>query len=171
LGAIRFIAVIETSAALEHLGAIARSSSRLVSLAIGSEDLSTDLDAEPTPDALYVAKMLGIHAARAAGLLPMGLLASVAGIDGDDAYKTMLRRSRALGFACASCVYPAQVAMINDVFGPTCEAIAHARALIDAYERGIALGSGAVLFEGRMIDKPVAERAYRLLARNPVSAE
>lgn len=171
LGSTRFIAVIETAAALEQLGAIARSDPRLVSLAVGSEDLSTDLDAEPTADTLYVAKMLGVHAARAAGLLPMGLLASVAGVDGDDAYKAMLQRSRALGFSCASCVHPAQVAMINEAFGPSLEMVARARALVAAYEQGLASGEGAVRFEGRMIDKPVAERAYRLLGRVSLSAE
>jgi citrate lyase subunit beta / citryl-CoA lyase len=165
LGSIRFIAVIETAASLEHLGAIARSDPRLVSLAVGSEDLSTDLDAEPTADTLYVAKMLGVHAARAAGILPMGLLASVAGVESDDAYKAMLQRSRALGFSCASCVHPAQIAMINEAFGPSPEMVARARALVAAYEQGLASGDGAVRFEGRMIDKPVAERAYRLLSR------
>jgi citrate lyase subunit beta/citryl-CoA lyase len=40
-----------------------------------------------------------------------------------------------------------------------------ARDLVQAYEEGQARGAGAVLFEGAMVDRPVAERAYRLLAR------
>jgi citrate lyase subunit beta/citryl-CoA lyase len=134
-------------------------------MAVGGEDLATDLDAEPSADSLYVAKMLGLHAARAAGILPLGVLASVAGVADGDAYRAMLQRSRALGFACATCVHPVQVPLLNHAFGPTPEQLMRARDLVQAYEEGQARGAGAVLFEGAMVDRPVAERAYRLLAR------
>jgi citrate lyase subunit beta/citryl-CoA lyase len=109
--------------------------------------------------------MLGLHAARAAGILPMGVLASVAGVADSETYRAMLKRSRALGFACASCVHPAQVPLLNDAFGPSEAQLERARCLVGAYEQGVAQGAGAVLFEGAMVDKPVADRAYRLLAR------
>lgn len=165
LGHTRFVALVESAAALEQLHAIARCDPRLVALAVGGEDLATDLDAEPSADALYVAKMLGLHAARAAGILPMGVLASVAGVADSQAYRAMLKRSRALGFACASCVHPAQVPLLNAAFGPSSAELERARRLVAAYEDGVQRGVGAVLFDGAMIDKPVAERAYRLLAR------
>lgn len=165
VGHTRFVALVESAAALEHLNAIARADARMVAMAVGGEDLATDLDAEPSADALYVAKMLGLHAARAAGILPMGVLASVAGVADSDAYRAMLKRSRALGFACASCVHPAQVPLLNAAFGPSEADLARASRLVAAYEEGVARGAGAVLFEGAMVDKPVADRAYRLLAR------
>lgn len=160
-----FVALVESAAALAHLEAIARADPRMVALAVGGEDLATDLDAEPSADTLYVAKMLGLHAARAAGILPLGVLASVAGVADGEPYRAMLKRSRALGFACATCVHPAQVPLLNDAFGPSPAELARARRLVAAYEDGVARGTGAVLFEGAMVDKPVAERAYRLLAR------
>jgi citrate lyase subunit beta/citryl-CoA lyase len=95
----------------------------------------------------------------------MGVLASVAGVEGNDAYRAMLVRSRALGFACATCVHPAQVPLLNTAFGPTAAQVERARRLLDAYESGIAAARGAILFEGAMVDKPVADRAYRLIAR------
>lgn len=164
-GHTRFVALVESAAALEQLNAIARADPRLVALAVGGEDLATDLDAEPTADTLYVAKMLGLHAARAAGILPLGVLASVAGVADSEPYRAMLKRSRALGFACATCVHPAQVPLLNAAFGPSEAELERARRLLTAYERGVAQGTGAVLFEGAMVDKPVADRAYRLLAR------
>ena len=164
-GHTRLVALVESAAAVEHMNAIARSDERLVAMAVGGEDLATDLDAEPSADSLYVAKMLGLHAARAAGILPLGVLASVAGVADGDAYRAMLQRSRALGFACATCVHPAQVPLLNHAFGPTPEQLMRARDLVQAYEEGQARGAGAVLFEGAMVDRPVAERAYRLLAR------
>jgi citrate lyase subunit beta/citryl-CoA lyase len=164
-GHTKFIALVESAAALEQLNAIARADTRLVAMAVGGEDLATDLDAEPTADTLYVAKMLGLHAARAAGILPLGVLASVAGVADSEPYRAMLRRSRALGFACATCVHPAQVPLLNEAFGPSAADLDRARRLVAAYEQGVAQGTGAVLFEGAMVDKPVADRAYRLLAR------
>jgi len=165
VGHTKFVALVESAAALEQLNAIARADARMVAMAVGGEDLATDLDAEPTADTLYVAKMLGLHAARAAGILPMGVLASVAGVADSEPYRAMLKRSRALGFACASCVHPAQVPLLNDAFGPSEAELERARRLVAAYEQGVAQGTGAVLFEGAMVDKPVADRAYRLLAR------
>lgn len=165
LGHTRFVALVESAAAVEHMGAIARSDPRMVAMAVGGEDLSTDLDAEPSADSLYVAKMLGVHAARAAGILPLGVLASVAGVADSEPYSAMLARSRALGFACATCVHPAQVPLLNAAFGPTSAQLDRASRLVAAYEAGVAQGLGAILFEGAMVDKPVAERAYRLLDR------
>lgn len=165
LGHTRFVVLVESAAAVEHMNAIARSDERVVAMAVGGEDLATDLDAEPSADSLYVAKMLGVHAARAAGILPLGVLASVAGVVGSDAYRAMLQRSRALGFACATCVHPAQVPLLNEAFGPTPAQLERAQRLVRTYEEGQARGTGAVLFEGAMVDRPVAERAYRLLSR------
>lgn len=165
VGHTRLVALVESAAALEHLAAIARADARLVAMAVGGEDLATDLDAEPTADTLYVAKMLGLHAARAAGILPLGVLASVAGVADSEPYRAMLRRSRALGFACATCVHPAQVPLLNEAFGPSAADLERARRLLAAYEEGVARGAGAVLFEGAMVDKPVADRASRLVAR------
>lgn len=170
LGHTRFIALVESAAALEHLHAIARADVRLVAMAVGGEDLATDLDAVPSSDSLYVAKMLGVHAARAAGILPMGVLASVAGVADGEPYRQMLQRSRALGFACATCVHPAQVPLLNAAFGASQADLERARRLVAAYEEGVARGVGAVLFEGAMVDKPVADRAYRLLARAGATA-
>lgn len=165
VGHTKFVALVESAAALEQLNAIARSDPRLVAMAVGGEDLATDLDAEPSADTLYVAKMLGLHAARAAGILPLGVLASVAGVADSEPYRAMLKRSRALGFACATCVHPAQVPLLNVAFGPSEAELERARRIAEAYEQGLAQGTGAVLFEGAMVDKPVADRAYRLLAR------
>ncbi|MFH5927245.1 HpcH/HpaI aldolase/citrate lyase family protein [Roseomonas xinghualingensis] len=169
VGTVKLVALVEEAEALPRMAEIARAP-RMVAMAVGGEDLATDLDAEPTADSLYVAKMMGIHAARAAGILPMGSLGSVAGIGDTPEYRAVLRRSRALGFACATCVHPAQVAAINEEYGPRPEALDHARRLVAAFEAGVARGLGAIEFEGAMVDLPVAERARRLIARAPLSS-
>ena len=79
-----------------------------------------------------------------------------------------LRRSRALGFGCAACIHPAQVAVVNKEYGPAPTEVERARRLIAAFEVALAEGKGAVAFEGDMIDKPIVERAKKLIARSKV---
>lgn len=164
-GRTRFIGLVETAAALSAMEAIARADPRMVALGAGGEDLATDLGMEPTPDALYLPKMLAVMAARAAGILPLGFIGTVAGLDDPEGYRAMLRRSRALGFACASCIHPGQIAIINEEYGPRPEEVARAGRMVAAFEASLAQGIGAVTFEGQMIDEPVVARARRLLAR------
>ncbi len=165
IGHTRCIGLVETADALSAMEAIAWADPRMVALGAGGEDLATDLGAEPSPDALYLPKMMAVMAARAAGILPLGFIGTVAGLSDPDGYRAMLRRSRKLGFACASCVHPSQVEVINAEYGDSAEAVAEARRMVAAFAESLAKGIGAVTFEGRMIDEPVVERARRLLAR------
>ena len=143
LGRTRFIGLVETAAALTAMEAIARADERLVALGAGGEDLATDLGMEPTPDALYIPKMLAVVAARAAGVLPLGFVGTVAGISDLDGYRAMLRRSRALGFACASCVHPSQVPIVNEEYGARPDDLARARRMVAAFEAVARQGSSA----------------------------
>ena len=165
IGSVRFIVLIEDAAALAHAQAIASADPRVVALGVGGEDLATDLGAEPTPDALDLPKRIGEVAARAAGVLPLGFIGTVAGLKDLDGYRAMLRRSKAIGFACASCVHPSQVAIIHEEYGARPDDVAHAKHLVAAFEAALAEGKGAVAFEGNMIDKPIVDRARRLIAR------
>lgn len=165
LGVTRLVAVVEDALGLTRINAIATASPRLVGLAVGSEDMATDLDAVPGVEALFVAKMLGVHAARAAGLLPIGILAGLSNLDRPEEYAALLARSRAVGFAAAMCVHPSHVPLINDAYGPSAAQLDHARRLVAAFEAGEAKGQGAIAFEGQMVDLPVVARARKLLAR------
>jgi citrate lyase subunit beta/citryl-CoA lyase len=165
IGAVRFVVLIEDAASLAHAQAIAAADPRVVALGVGGEDLATDLGAEPTPDALDLPKRMGVVAARAARVLPLGFIGTVAGLKDLDGYRAMLRRSKAIGFACASCVHPSQVAIINEEYGARPEEVDRARRLVAAFEAALAEGKGAVAFEGNMIDKPIVDRARRLIGQ------
>ncbi len=164
-GSVRVVGLVETAEAIPQMDAICRASARMVALGVGGEDLATDLGAEATPDALDLPKRLGIIAARGAGILPTGFIGTVADITDLEGYRLILRRSKALGYACASCVHPSQVAIINEEYGEAPEAVARARRMVAAFDEAIARGVGAVSFEGQMIDEPVVERARRVLLR------
>lgn len=164
-GRTRAIGLVETAESLPQMEAIARASPRLVALGVGGEDLATDLGAEATPDALDLPKRLCVLAARAAGILPLGFIGTVAGLTDLDGYRAMLRRSKQIGFACASAIHPVHIPILNEEYGARPEEIARAERMVAAFEAALARGVGAVTFEGQMIDGPVVQRAANLLRR------
>jgi citrate lyase subunit beta/citryl-CoA lyase len=57
------------------------------------------------------------------------------------------------------------VAIINEEYGARPEEVERAKRLVAAFDAALAEGKGAVAFEGDMIDKPIVERAKKLIAR------
>ena len=71
--------------------------------------------------------------------------------------------AKSLGFDGKAAISPRHVATINQVFSPKLEEIAYAREVMAAIREGEAQGLGAVSLRGKMIDKPIVDRARRLL--------
>lgn len=157
--------IIETPAALEHAWAIARASRRIVAMSLGGEDFATGIGAEASEDALLAARQAVLFAARAAGVMPMGLVGSLADYSDLASFRAMAERSRRLGFEGASCINPAQVPALNAAFAPDEKEIGWARRVMEADDAARAQGLGAASVDGRMIDAPIVARAARLLAR------
>ena len=164
-GRIKLIAMVETPAAFFEMPAIARSSPRLVAMNIGGEDFALEAGMEPTEETLLMPKQQMIFAARAAGLMPLGFIASVAGFGDQDAFRRMVRRSRQFGFMGAGCIHPGQVPIVNEEYSPSPEEIAFSRRILSEDEKAKASGRASFAIDGKMIDVPVVERARRLLAR------
>jgi citrate lyase subunit beta/citryl-CoA lyase len=160
-----FYVLVETPAALPHAEAIARASRRVVAMSLGAEDFALAIGAEPTEAVLAVPKALLLHAARAAGVMALGLTGTLAGFSDLEAFGAMAMRSRQMGFDGASCINPAQVPVLNAAFTPGETEIVLARRIIAADREAAAQGLGAVALDGRMIDVPVVRRAEGLLAR------
>jgi citrate lyase subunit beta/citryl-CoA lyase len=110
------------------------------------------------------AQMMAL-AAAAAGLHPMGLPGTVAEFTDADAYRAVAMKARRIGMRGAICIHPAQVPVINEVFGGTAEEAERARRLLAVFDASVAAGRGAIAYEGKMIDEPIAIRARRFLQR------
>ena len=165
VGRLWFQVLVEAPEALVHAEAIARASPRVVALGLGAEDFATALESEPSEEALAVARSLTLYAARAAGVMPLGLTGTLAGFGDIAAFQAMAERSRRLGFAGAACINPAQVRPLNVAFTPSEAEVVYARRVIAVDAAARAEGRGAVALDGRMIDVPVVRRAEALLAR------
>jgi len=163
--AIRFVVLVETAAAFFRMEAIARAHPRVVAISLGAEDFALSVGMLPEPEGLFYPKQHMIFAARAAGILPLGFVGTVADYKDQEAFRAIVRRSRRLGFMGASCIHPLQVPVLNEEYAPSTAEIEQARRMVAAYDAALAAGTGAVEFEGKMIDIPVVERAKRVLAR------
>ncbi|MFT4201542.1 HpcH/HpaI aldolase/citrate lyase family protein [Gordonia sp. (in: high G+C Gram-positive bacteria)] len=130
-------------------------------LALGSFDLAAELGIDPTDQqALAATRGNLVLAAAAAGLAgPIdGVTAAV-----DDAARLTAEthQARRLGFAGKLCIHPRQVAVVADAFAPGADEIAWARKIVDAF----ATAGAVAAVDGEMVDKPVLDRAERILAR------
>jgi len=165
VGHTRFLLMIETPAAYFDMPAIAMSVARAVAMNIGGEDFALEAGMEPTEETLLLPKQQMIFAARAAGLMPMGYIASVAGFGDWEKFRAMVRRSRQFGFMGASCIHPGQVVIVNEEYTPSAEEVAYARRVVEENATAEAAGRASFAIDGKMIDVPVVVRAQRLLAR------
>jgi citrate lyase beta subunit len=158
------VAIVETALGVRHAYETARLP-RVAALVLGAVDLGLELGLEPRADGqevLYARSRLVLESA-AAGLRSPFDLVHVDTRD-DEGLEAEARLARSLGFRGKACIHPAQVAIVNRVFSPTGEERERARRVVEAYERGLADGRGAVALDGEMIDLPVVERARRILA-------
>jgi citrate lyase subunit beta/citryl-CoA lyase len=165
-GATKFVALIETAGAFFRMAEIARAHPRLVGLSVGAEDFALAVGMLPEAEGLFYPKQQMIIAARAAGILPLGFIGTVADFRDLDAFRAVIRRSRRLGFAGASCIHPSQVAILNEEYRPSAEELAKADRVVAAYDAATVAGIGAIELDGKMIDVPVVERAKQVLAQH-----
>lgn len=162
-GQVRLLLQIESAAALPRLHAIAAAHPRVMGMMLGSEDFSLDCGGLPTEDSLLAPSLMVLHAARAAGVQPIGFVDSIANLGTVDAFKAVLERARRLGFRGAVVVHPKFVDAVNDCYTATEEQVAEARRIVEAFEAADRQGLGAIRVDELMVDKPVYRRALQLL--------
>jgi citrate lyase subunit beta/citryl-CoA lyase len=156
----------ETPAAIFALGSYG-GARRLAGLTWGAEDLpaaigaATSREADGSFTAPYqLARSLCLFGAAAAGVMPIETVyPAFRDLDGLAAYAARARRD---GFTGMMAIHPDQVSVINAAFTPSAAEIAHARAVVAAFEASP--GAGALALDGRMIDRPHLLQAQRLLA-------
>lgn len=141
---------------------------RLAGLTWGAEDLSAAIGAtrKRGPDGGWTSVYQHVRtqcllAAHAAGVAAIDTL--YADFRHEAGLAATVRDARADGFHGMLAIHPAQVAPINAGFAPSEEEIAHARAVIAAFDAQP--GAGAVQLDGQMLDKPHLRLAERVLAQ------
>jgi citrate lyase subunit beta/citryl-CoA lyase len=164
----RVQALIETAAGVARLQEIAAASSRLDSLILGYADLSASLGraagARAELDSWRAIQDALLVAARTHDVLAID--GPYLGIKVDEGFTAAAQRARDMGFDGKWAIHPAQVAALNELFTPSEDEVAHARAVIEALAQAERSGgAGAVALDGQMLDEAVRVAAVRVLAR------
>jgi citrate lyase subunit beta/citryl-CoA lyase len=155
----RLIGLIETVGGYLALQAIAgvRGVARL---AFGSVDFAGESGIADEGDAMTAIRtqivLWSCHAGLEAPLDGVGLEFHDETVMREDAL-----RARRLGFGGKLCIHPRQVGAVNAAFLPSREEQDWAARVVAAFESS---AGGAASLDGKMIDKPVVERARRILA-------
>ena len=157
----------ETPNAVFELGSYRHCASLLAGLTWGAEDLPAAIGASSAREAdgrytppYELVRSLALFAAHAAAVPAIDtVFPAIADAPGLAAYVARARRD---GFSGMLAIHPTQVAIINDGFTPGADEIAHAQAVVAAFEAHP--DAGALALDGRMIDRPHLVQAQRLLA-------
>ncbi len=152
--------LIEEAEGLANALEIAQSSDRLEALIFGAGDLSASLHArvdgnfDPVveyPGDFWHAPRVQVLTAARAGLVD-AVDAPYPAYQDPEGYRRAARHASALGFDGKWAIHPDQVPIAHEVFSPTPEEVADARAVMAAYREAEAGGVGAIGRAGRLVD-------------------
>jgi malyl-CoA/(S)-citramalyl-CoA lyase len=161
--------IIETAAGIAHVEEIAASSPRLQAMSLGAADFAASMGMQTTgiggtqenyymhregekfwSDPWHWAQAAIVAACRTHGVLPVD--GPFGDLRDDEGYRAQARRSATLGMVGKWAIHPKQVAIANEVFTPSHEAVTEAREILAAMAQAQAIGAGAAVYKGRLVD-------------------
>jgi citrate lyase subunit beta/citryl-CoA lyase len=158
---------VESAAGFFAAGSYRGSSKRLIGVTWGPEDLSAELGAEANRDATgrltepyRLARSVCLFSAAAAKTAAIETV--FVDFRNEEGLHKDTEDAKRDGFVGRLAIHPAQVPIINAVFEPSPEQIAHAKKVVAAF--AAQPGAGAVGIDGKMFDRPHLVRAQALLA-------
>lgn len=166
-------AQIESARGLVEVEGIARSSDRLETLVFGPGDYAAsigvgqrfigELDPGYPGDQWHYARSRIAAAAHAFGLQPIdGPYADFADKEG---VRESARLARLLGFQGKWVIHPGQIEVVNALFSPTDEELAHARRVLDTLAAADDNGQGVAAVGGAMVDEASRRLAEAVIRR------
>ena len=162
-GSVGMMAAIESGLGIINAYEIATASPRLIGMAIGAEDYVADLKTTRSPEGfeLSFARGMIINAARAAGIAALDTVYS--DVNNEEGFKNEVRLIKQLGFDGKSVINPRQIRPVVEIYTPSEKEINHALGVIGAIREANEKGLGVIAYNGKMVDKPVGDRAERIL--------
>jgi citrate lyase subunit beta/citryl-CoA lyase len=163
VGSTKMMAAVESALGIINAYEICKASKRLIGVAIGAEDYVTNMKTKRFPDGMELlgARTQLIIAARAAGIACFDTVYT--DVDNEEGFKNEVKLIHQLGFDGKSVINPRQIAPVNEIYTPTeaeiTKSINVVRAATEAAEKGL----GVISLNGKMIDKPIIERAERVI--------
>ncbi len=162
-GTIKLMAAIEGPLGVLNAYSIATASKRLVGIALGAEDYVTNMKTKRYADGMEIlfARSQIVTAARAAGIYAIDTVYS--DINNEEGFINEVKLIKQLGFDGKSVISPRQITPVHRIFTPDQKEIDFSLRVLDAIKEAEEKGSGVISLDGKMIDKPVVDRAERIL--------
>jgi malyl-CoA/(S)-citramalyl-CoA lyase len=180
--------IIETAAGIAHVEEIAAASPRMQAISLGYADFAASMGMATTgiggtQDGYYMlhdgqqhftnpwhwAQAKIVAACRTHGVLPVD--GPFGDFSDDEAFVAQARRSATLGMVGKWAIHPKQVKLANEVFSPSEEAVAEARAILAEMEKANAAGMGAVTYKGKLIDQASMKQAQVIVRQAELAAK
>ncbi|AZO94857.1 citrate (pro-3S)-lyase subunit beta [Halocella sp. SP3-1] len=162
-GSIKLMAAVESALGVINASQIATASARLLGIALGAEDFVTDLKTTRSMDGieLLTARSQILFAARAAGINALDTVFS--DVNDEEGLINEVKLIKQLGFDGKSIINPRQIEPVHKIFTPTTEEIEKATRVLGAIKEAEKKGSGVISLDGKMVDKPIVDRARRTI--------
>ncbi|KPN64897.1 beta-methylmalyl-CoA/L-malyl-CoA lyase [Aliiroseovarius crassostreae] len=179
---VSFEVIIESAAGIAHVEAIAASSPRLQAMSLGAADFAASMGMQTTgiggtqenyymlregekhwSDPWHWAQAAIVAACRTHGILPVD--GPFGDFSDDEGYIAQAKRSATLGMVGKWAIHPKQIALANEVFTPSEEAVTEAREILAAMEQAKANGEGATVYKGRLVDIASIKQAEVIVAQ------
>ncbi len=169
IGRVKIAPLIESARGVMNVYAIAKSNSRIEVIAFGAGDYLRDLGLDITSvsqdqgELLYARSQI-VNSCKAVGITPIDT-PYLLSLKDTERFMNEVVIAHKLGFSGKQCIHPDQIAPVNQAFSPSEEKVAYSLRLVAAFDEAEKQGSGAVSFEGKMIDRMSYAQAKQLLAR------
>jgi citrate lyase subunit beta / citryl-CoA lyase len=179
-GSVEIVVLLGTAKGVLNIREIVTASPRVTTVGLDESQLLMDLGLLPSPEedplGFYARGRIVLEAAGGPtelhghhGVYRLGLgypLSSFPKLDASaDEVRTAAKDGKELGFNGALCWAPEWVEPCNVGFTPTDEEVAYHRSVREAYAAAVAMGRGAMAFEGgKFVERPVDELAKKILA-------
>lgn len=138
---------------------------RVDGILLGAEDFSSDLEVVRTKEGeeIFYARSRIATACCAAKIdaidTPFTDTKDVEGLEKD------CLKAIKLGMKAKSCIHPNQIETVNEKFAPDKKTIEWANRILEAKVQADLKGLGAFSVDGKMVDKPIIERAQKILKK------
>ena len=132
-------------------------------MAIGGEDYVTNLKTTRSEDGveMLMGRAMIVMAARTAGIAALDSVYS--DVNNDEGFLKEASMIKQMGFDGKSLIHPRQIELIHNLYTPDEKSIKKSLRIIKSTEEALAEGRGVFTVDGKMIDKPIIERAQHVL--------
>ncbi|OCG28068.1 citrate (pro-3S)-lyase subunit beta [Gilliamella sp. wkB108] len=162
VGSTKLMAAIESAVAVVNAVSIAKSSPRLIGIALAAFDYLVDMQTERGDGTeLFYARCAVLHAARVAKIDAFDVVYS--NVNDDEGFLKEVSLIKKLGYNGKSLINPRQIELLHNAYAPTAKEVENAQKVVEAAEEGERKGLGVISLNGKMIDAPIIARARKVI--------